>query len=280
MIKFITHTASANYIVFDLEFATDRDVHERYRQSENYNDEGGARLDRRDPLITPRWPCTRVACASWMTLSVDDEGHLQPTALVSRSLANCDDRTIVANLFAVLYAMGPADVAVSWAGKYHDVTVLQVAAAEYGLRLPTVLETIERYERKPGPRHLDLMKTTCGGAENVHLQEYAARMAIPVKTMCRGNEVWRLCAEKNWARLEAACETDVIVTSMLLGRHLYSHSVTNSTPFAVDMSICNYLRTHKAQQPYAAHYGDHAAKITRDEMIRQAENYAVYATAA
>ena len=266
------------YILLDLEFQTDHSVHRRFREIEQYTDNCAAHLKPHDPLVTPRWPCTRIVCASWMILTTDADGHLTPTALETRSMLDLDEKGIVSALFANLYGMSGNDVLVTWAGEYRDLANLRIAAAEHGLKLPKVLSTISPFEKLPRRQHLDLLMAVRGGADMIHLQEYAARLGIPCKILTKGNAVWRLAADKNWLLVEAVCETDVIATAMILARHLFCHNRSSTSPFAADMAICSYIRQHRSHQPYRDNYNNYASKIAQIEMIKQRANFATFAT--
>lgn len=204
--------SGSRWIFADFEYAYDRDRHSAYQAAE------GAAAER-----STRWPFHRPVAASWMIVHhnpVTDVLTIEQASVIAINTMN--ERTLVQTVFDVLNAHKTA-VLVTWGGENKDVAVLRHCASKYELLLPTHL-------RDPSPRsgaRLDLCYHVSGGAQNVHMPEYAWASDIPAKPSPSKN-IGPLVQAGKWHEVREQALADVLTTTVIGLRHFKSHGVISS----------------------------------------------------
>ncbi len=211
-------SAVKTYIVADLEFSYDTSRHEAYAVQE------GKSAERKI-----RWPFHRIAAASWVVMRFApgaDTPDIDPPVVMSADRYRESD--MVRALFDTLEQHQSA-IFTTWGGETRDLSVLRQAAAEHGLLLPAQLRDLS-----PLSHHrIDLCDAVSVRSESVHLGEYAAACSIPAKPT-PSKAIGKLVEREQWAEVEEQCLADVLTTTVILLRHLYSRSqISGSTADAV-----------------------------------------------
>jgi hypothetical protein len=250
IINFPATDVVAKYIILDLETRDDAQLYHRYRT--------------RDPRPAPcRWPFRRVVSASVMAVTVQD-GIWEVDAF--QSWAGPDDRKVVEELFSWMIERNSHRLC-TYGGASEDLGVLKAAAMEFGIRLPKQLRHLER--DGGGWLHLDLALTLkAGSGQFVHQSELAARLNLPSKMAGSAGQVPHLATE---GRFEAVCwisECDVLLTSMLLARHLASLGQIISAT-AAEYVTMRFVRERREFACYHRELGNYLSRADRQMLDDQ-----------
>lgn len=215
-----------SYIVIDIESAVlDEAGHRRYQQMERWQPDRDEHKSRRgykrddDPLKTPRWVFQTITTAAAMVLTAHPDGNIEVSRFVTLSAPEHDERGVVAGLLQLL-AEAPSDTEiVSWAGSFHDITLLVVAAMKHGLTLPSGWKWLAFGGYHP-KRHLDFSRMMTGGLKMkpIHQTEVAAALDIPAKLTAAPHLVAKFINAGQWELVQEVCEGDVITGALLLAR--------------------------------------------------------------
>lgn len=219
-------TAPRCYVVFDVESAVIDDAgHRRYRHMERWAPSNGGHESRRgykrseDPLKTPRWPFQTIVAVSAMVLFEHVDGNLDVSRLETFSAPDFNEGAIVDNLFRLLSELPRGAQAVSWAGAFHDLPLITVAALRNGLSLPPHWHWMAWNGEGRAP-HIDLCRVLTGGLKMkpVHMAEYVASLDIPAKLTVAPFAVAGLIEAGDFETVQEVVEGDVITTALLLAR--------------------------------------------------------------
>lgn len=214
------------YVVLDLESAVlGTAAHRRYQTMERWQPANDERPSRRgykrcdDPLKTPRWPFQTIVTAAVMVLREHVNGNLEVVRFVTLSAPEHDEKQIVTGVLSVLGEAPSEAELVSWAGAWHDVPMLVLAALKHGAALPRGWGWLA-WGGEGRVRHIDLCRVLTGGSKMkpVHMSEYVAALDIPAKLTAPAFAVTRLIYDGRWEDVQEVCECDVITTALLLAR--------------------------------------------------------------
>ncbi|MFZ5667743.1 MAG: hypothetical protein ACOY7L_21215 [Pseudomonadota bacterium] len=184
-----------------------------YIDTESYWDEHlhacAVRVDPSD--LRYRIACKRIFAAAAMDVAVDSSGGITCECIASWSLKDQgDEQAIVRGLFEHLYASDDRNV-VGFGSLANDVQILQLAAIEYSLVLPSHF----RARRGPGitptspGSHFDLGLGLKGpGKSWPHLTEVLARIGIPLFLYEGKKFVSYPAHDQGWADVIAHVELD------------------------------------------------------------------------
>ncbi len=222
----ITEDQPRSYIVIDIESAVlDESGHRRYQQMERWVPSRDSDKSRRgykrseDPLKTPRWVFQTITTAAAMVLVEHQDGNLEVARFVTLGAPEHDERAVVAGLLDVL-ADAPTGAAIaSWAGSFHDVSLIVMAAMKHGLTLPKGWGWLA-FGGQHRTRHVDFARIVTGGLKMkpIHMAEVAAALDIPAKLTIPPFAVAGLIEAGAWAAVASAVEVDCISTALLLAR--------------------------------------------------------------
>ena len=174
-----------------------------------------------------------------------------------KSFASDDDRSVVTSLFKWMFER-PEHRVVTWSGAAEDLNVCKTAALEWGLNLPKQLRHLER--DKLGWMHTDLaLILKCGSGVFVHQSELAARLGLPSKMAGSAGQVPYLIKEGRFADCAAVCESDVLLTALLLAAHLASLGQVSSLAAAKFITM-RYVRGQREFACYHRELGNYLAK--------------------
>jgi 3'-5' exonuclease len=214
------------YVVLDIESAVlDESGHRRYQQMERWCPSRDSDKSRRgykrgeDPLKTPRWVFQTITTAAAMVLVEHQDGNLEVARFVTLSAPEHDERAVVAGLLDVL-TDAPAGAAIaSWAGSFHDISLIVMAAMKHGLTLPGGWRWLA-FGGQHRTRHVDFARNVTGGLKMkpIHLAEVAAALDIPAKLTVPPFAVAGLIEAGAWGAVASAVEVDCISTALLLAR--------------------------------------------------------------
>ncbi|WP_257555404.1 hypothetical protein [Sphingobium sp. CFD-2] len=238
-------------VVLDGEFTYDTAAHARYQATERFapNDRptGKPADASNDPRVTPRWPFLRLVTLSWLVLSDAGDG-LRPLRLESRGLPEQDEAAILTAFFNDMQQLGAVEL-VTWGGFHVDLPRMLMSAMTLGLRIPDALKGLLSPWRRHESGHRDLMSEVCAGAGPVHLAEVAARLSIPVKTVCRADLVSRLMEHGKWSSVRAVAEGDTLTTCMvlMLWRHMAGEG---ASALEAKMRLATFIAENCAHRPY------------------------------
>lgn len=196
-------------IVADFEYAYDRGSYAGYLVSEG-----------KDGRHDIRWPFHHIATASWMVLRFDPQADVpivEDFAVIANDEA--DERAIAVRFFEALRHYPCASLA-TWAGEFKDLAVLRRCASEFGMLLPHQLRDLNPHARE----RIDLCQAVTGKAKPVHLPEYAMGTGIPCKPS-PSKDVGPLVEQGKWMMVRDQCLADVLTTSVILLRHLFSQGI-------------------------------------------------------
>lgn len=212
------------YVILDLESAVlDDSGHRRYQQMERWvptNDETKSRRGYKraeDPLKTPRWVFQAVVAASAMVLFEHCDGNVEVSRLATFSAPDLGEGGIVQSLFQLLDQLPRGAELVSWAGSFHDLPLLTIAALRNGLSLPAHWRWMAWNGEGRVP-HIDLCRVLTGGMKMkpIHMTEYVAALDIPAKITAPPFAVASLIEASDFKAVEEVVEGDVITTALLL----------------------------------------------------------------
>lgn len=253
-------------IVLDGEFAYDTTAHARYQATERFapNDRPiGKPADAADdPRIKPRWPFRRLVTLAWLVMSDTGDG-LRALRIECRSLPEQDEAAILTAFFNDVQQLGAVEL-VTWGGFHADLPRILMGAMTSGLRVPDVLKGLLSPWRRHESGHRDLMSEVCAGAGPVHLAEVAARLSIPVKTVCRADLVSRLMEHGKWSSVRAVAEGDVLTTAMILMLWRVMAG-EGASALEAKMRLATFIAENCAHRPY---HRDWLAY--RDDTLREA----------
>ena len=214
------------YVVLDIESAVlDESGHRRYQQMERWDPSRDGDKSRRgykrseDPLKTPRWVFQTITTAAAMILVEHQDGNLEVARFVTLGATEHDERAVVAGLLDVL-ADAPAGAAIaSWAGSFHDVSLIVMAAMKHSLTLPKGWRWLA-FGGQHRMRHVDFARIVTGGLKMkpIHMAEVAAALDIPAKLTVPPFAVAGLIEAAAWDAVASAVEVDCISTALLLAR--------------------------------------------------------------
>jgi len=229
---------ASKFVCFDIEFATDQALFDRY-----------VRADPR-PAPAARWPMRRLIAATVLSLSVED-------GIVSvqdfRSFSGPDEKAVAKALFSY-FMERPMHRAVSWGGVATDSNILRCASMEHGLKLPRQLRPGER--ERGGHLHFDLaVSMKAGAGAHVHMLELAMRIGAPCKFGPSAMAIPELVASERYRTVEWICEADVVTTCWILCSHLASSGEVISAD-AAHYSLLRHVRMRRGQAPYARFLGN------------------------
>lgn len=240
-------------IVLDGEFRDDIQAHARYQASERFTPGDMDRLDPRhasdDPLVKPRWPFKRLVTLSWLVLSHGPDGY-RPLRIESRGLPEQDEAGILKALFNDVGALKDVEL-VTWGGFYADLPRMLMGAMDAGLRLPPNMVRLLSPWQRERSGHRDLAAEIAGGAGPTHLNEVAARLGIPVKTVCRPDLVFRLMEQGKWSSVRGVAEGDTLATAMILmlWQTMAGDGVSR---FEAINRLCCFVAQHCSHRPYCS----------------------------
>lgn len=198
-----------HFIVADFEHAWDMDRYEAYAAAEG---EGACKKT--------RWAFHRDVAACWMVIRYDPA--TQTITIEEAKVIACDvmsERELVQDFFDTLNRY-PDAIMITWGGENKDVAVLRRSAGEFGLKLPHHLRHSAPFSRI----RLDMCLEVSGGADCVHLPEYAHATSIPCKP-APSKHIGKLVQAKQWDEVRQQALADVLTTSVIALRHLASHAV-------------------------------------------------------
>ena len=219
-------TAPRCFVAFDVESAVIDDAgHHRYRQMERWVPSNGDSDSRRGykrsecPLKTPRWPFQTIVAVSAMVLFEHSDGNLDVSRFETFSAPEFDEGAIVGGLFKLLSELPRGAQAVSWAGAFHDLPLITVAALRTGLSLPPHWHWMAWNGEGRAP-HIDLCRVLTGGLKMkpIHMSEYLATLDIPAKLTVPPFAVAGLIEARDFQAVQEVVEGDVISTALLLAR--------------------------------------------------------------
>ena len=203
-----------SWTIFDIEYCYNRQDHDAYVATD------GAAAHK-----YIRWPFHNVAAACWITVHYDAANAvLRAEAPVVMAADLHSERQMLTQLFDAL-AKRPSSIATTWAGEAKDYASLRRAATFHGLRQPPQLCNTWTHHRD----RLDLCRVTRGQAEPIHLPELLAALSIPCKPS-PSKEIGKLVENGDWAKVKEQVLADVLATTALAVRHLYSHRVIDVDP--------------------------------------------------
>jgi Predicted 3'-5' exonuclease related to the exonuclease domain of PolB len=246
------------YIVFDAEYAIDRDAHRQFQLSEGYDSDREV-IKTRTEWIDPRWVFRTPVTLSWMMLSEIGTGSFYPAEFKSIGQPEADLHQMLAQLSKTL-ARIPDATLVSWGGESSDVPQLRLAYMNAGLPLPVQL-------RAPftggitNPNHWDLCTKLCGKAASVHLNEMAAALGIPAKLTGTPGSVMSLIDHGKWSQVKAVCEGDVITTALVLMKYLDTLNEDGRFIGADNLLRITNTAAAKAHRGYSSSFADYAGKL-------------------
>lgn len=232
------------FIVFDIEFAPDQALYERYR--------------RIDPRPAPcRWPMRRLIAATVLSLSVT-AGIVEVEEF--RSFSGPSESAVAKVLFSY-FAERPQHRAVSWGGLGMDINILRCASMEHGLKLPRQLRPGER--DRVGHLHVDLaLSMKAGAGDYCHMLELATRIGAPCKFGPSAMAIPELVASGQYRTVEWICESDVVTAAWILCTHLASIGEVISAD-AAHFSILRHVRLLRGRAPFNGYLGNVMVRIRR-----------------
>lgn len=229
------------YIVFDIEYAYDREGQRRADLHAAHID-GDAGNDNADRPREVRWPFHRIVCISALSFDVSNHGSIKVNAFETWSKPEMTEAAIV-KAFAAFVEESDAVMPVTWGGEYKDIPAMLAVAMREGFALPSCLSAgLWRHQR------LDLCDGLRMRAKPVHLNEYAHAQGLPAKLMAP----WELgeAAERGkWSAIREHCECDVIVTAMLLDRWLLATGLVTGNRTDLDTLIADAVAEARPYRP-------------------------------
>lgn len=212
--------APRSFLVADLEFRYERDLHAAYATSEGADS------------ASIRWPFDRIAAVCWTTLRfVSGQAAPEIDGPHVLTAENNDEPAMVAALFDALHA-DPDALLVMWGSENRDLPVLRRAALQHDLLLPLQLRNSSPQARE----RIDLCRAITGLGEKIHLQELAAALSIPAKPT-PAKQVGYLAEQGHWTPVEEQCLADVITTALLATRHLAALGLIEGESAATDLAL-------------------------------------------
>ncbi|MCH2239883.1 MAG: hypothetical protein MK060_18565 [Blastomonas sp.] len=220
-----------------------------YIDTESYWDEHlhacAVRVDPSD--LRCRIGCKRIFAAAAMDISVDPSGAITCERIASWSLRDHgDEQAIVRGLFEHLYACDDRNV-VGFGSLANDVQILQLAAIEYSLVLPSHF----RARRGPGitptspGSHFDLGLGLKGpGKSWPHLTEVLARIGIPL-FLYEGKKLVSYPAhDQGWADVIAHVELDCALLAIAHLAWLRSQGQQGLDCWTASLAVLDWARRH------------------------------------
>ncbi len=214
-------------LVFDVETIPDIELGRRvYQLSDDLPDEDVVRaMEQLRMQKTGGHPfqplqMQRVVCVSVV--------YRTEQVLVVKSLESieADERAILRNFYDGIDRAAPR--LVSWNGNGFDLPVLNYRAMHHGIMAARFWETGENerefrynnYISRYHERHLDLMDVLSryNLRAAVSLEDCAASMGFPGKSEMSGAGVWPAYQEGRLAEIRQYCETDALITYLILLR--------------------------------------------------------------
>jgi len=196
-------------VVADFEYLYNQASHDIYRVSEGT----AARPD-------IRWPFHRIAAASWLVLKFEPGADVPVVEeLVSVTNYHADEQTIVERFFRTLEHYSDATL-ITWGGELKDLAVLRRCAGEFGLILPQRLRDLNPWAQT----RLDLAIAVTGRANPVHLPEYCFATCLPCKPS-PSKSIGELVQQAKWSAVSEQCMADVLSTTVIALRHMFSHGM-------------------------------------------------------
>lgn len=200
--------APVRWLVADLEFIWDRDLHRAYRSME------GVDAERKI-----HWPFHRLAAVSWLSFRFLPGWDVpEITGPVVLAADETSERHMAEALFEALKEAGNARL-VSWGGEARDNAVLRHAACRHGLVLPVQLRDTSPHARG----RLDLCRSIVVQADPVNLPEYAVASSIPAKPS-PAKEIGAMAERGEWKAVRDHVLGDVLTTSVVALRHLAANA--------------------------------------------------------
>lgn len=260
-------TKPNTWIVLDIESAViDESGHGRYQQMERWIPTDEAQPSRRnytrseDPLKTPRWPFQTIVTASVIVLSEHADGNVEVSSMVTLSAPDHDERAIVEGVFNVLKDAPKGAEMVSWAGSFHDLPLIIVAAQKHGVTLPAAWKWIAFGGDGRVP-HIDLARIVTGGLKMkpVHQAEYAAALDIPAKVSAAPFMVTKLIYAEQWDLVIETCEMDTVTLACIFAR--WRHLIDGRVPVGVvEDRILRQVIELRGERGYVAALEQHRAQ--------------------
>jgi len=254
-----------NYLVFDVEYATDGEGHALYQAAERFDPSGMERTRDNDPRTRERWVFKRPVCISWLVMEGTD-GHLTPGILQTAGMPELDEAEMLARFFEALKELPDNVPLVSWGGSSSDEPQLRLAAMRHGMAVPPRLAVPLKPRLRHGDGHIDLMTHMCGDAARVHLAEMCAAFRIPAKVTAPPTAVGGFVACGKWSLVKSICENDVLSTAALLA-HVVCNRTRALSLFGALMGLAR-LGAGRTHRPYADAFEGWVRTLLRQETER------------
>lgn len=164
-----------------------------------------------------REACKRIFAAAALDITIDDEGAVSIDGLHSwTEHDHGDECAVVTGLFDHL-RFRPDNKAVSYSGLASDLPRLTLASMEYGLSLPSQLQSGHRVRPGQIRPHCDLALELKGnGRDWAHLSEIGLRMGLPWQLFANKIEVNRPHTAEQWLDVRQHVSFDTVLTAMIM----------------------------------------------------------------
>lgn len=223
-----THPKS--FVVLDIERLWSFPEHDRYLSSENLSPQKVRRMLAnpatrefvRPEWRRPRWPFDQIMVVSMMHITIGDNQTLEVQSFASFAQeGEVDEAALIRTVLQRMSGLPIGTALVTYSGDTADIGFLTVRAAKHGIALPEdwrfLLDT-----RSAPMRHLDLLTRFSRGHKltMVHLGELAAAFDIPLKFVTSPRSIAAVMLDGDFETAKAACEVDIITTSLVLAHWL------------------------------------------------------------
>lgn len=163
-----------------------------------------------------RIACRQLIAVSMWPIEIDALGRINTGSLASWTLDECgDEASLLAKAFAFI-RQHESHTIVTYGGLAMDCQILQLAAISADLSLPRQLAEIQ------GPRWKDLRSIDIGlslkgsGKTWHHMSEVLLRLGLPVALLLGKADPEVRPDRIRWEQIRQHCESDVLLTAMVL----------------------------------------------------------------
>ena len=223
------------FTFFDTESAWDQDLHAGYKTIE-------------PDLYRYRIGSKRIFAASAFDLTLDAQGQITCERISSWTEHQYgDEEAVVAHLFDHLRAR-PDYTAVGFGSIATDVSILTLAAMEYGIQRPRQFlkqrpaTTLESLRAHPGG-HLDLGLALKGGGKTWHhLSEVILRLGLPASLLQHKRSVPFPQSAGEWADVRTHVELDAVLLAIAMMAWCRSEGQTGLNPMMAALAILEWTR--------------------------------------
>jgi len=160
--------------------------------------------------------CRKLVAVSMWPIEIDALGRITTGSLASWTLDECgDEAAVLSEAFAFMRQHG-SHTLVTYGGLAMDCQILQLAAISADLSLPRQLSESQ------GPRWKDLRSIDIGlslkgsGKTWHHMSEVLLRLGIPVALLLGKADPGVRPDQIRWEQIRQHCESDVLLTAMVL----------------------------------------------------------------